>query len=824
MDIAFLGESVKSVLDELKLMRQLESLHAANYELAILLIELRVLFSQKTKCREIPCYYVGPFFSFEKNTEDDLSRSLSNASFEKKNFNFKEFSYTHSDKLIRFERSPSFIDDAPIDDGTSSHKFDSSSFFDDSELKRKELIKKIQVLCENNNEHYGTWFVLGCLYEVIGNIDLAIKSWRKAFQLNKNSIFVLAALSELQFAGFIKKQDIDYSELFRTMNKFFVHGDLALHKKIYYKFYKKGYYKDALNSLKILSYHYQNTDGFVPESIEIMRLLGSYVISEKHGDLQSQDVFKQQIEALVEDAMSSLVKSNTKGLFDIAELCHEFHFTSPARNIYFSLLGSKSISRKSLVQAARMCLNYGASSSLRDVLNKAYVNSRGDFEVRELITQCNVALMHGSYDDYTLKKRHASLLFEEKKYDKARGILEELCSFYNEDSSIHFLLSEIFFKQKMREEAYKHSKAMYSFDSLNILTLLKHFSMLLKIDKFYEASHFHKILSSREKDMSKDVNSEFYSCSAAFYHHSKDYPKAFENIEKSLKLDPWNTDSILLSLKISFYYFESLESQYLPSILDIEKVNSELFKSTKLSRSNYYHFLKIGENLIENGVYFVSWQWAKLLLITFGNSFEVRNFLIKAGASFHQRLATKECLLLMSKYPGVLSFAELALIIAHILIHSNELDYMHEWLEMAEQSQEHLKEINYIKALELCLKNENLSKAQTLLESDMNSEFYSSQENLERSFLLGYIYTARGEFKKGFSKMEAYLKTTQTIFHSFFYLKALMSLYSEEQQKKKVLSDIYKYTPATLLDKKMLEEIYLLFGSYLKGFEVKHVF
>jgi tetratricopeptide (TPR) repeat protein len=249
-------------------------------------------------------------------------------------------------------------------------------------------------------------------------------------------------------------------------------------------------------------------------------------------------------------------------------------------------------------------------------------------------------------------------------------------------------------------------------------------------------------------------------------------------------------------------------------------------KNKNLPTLNNYKLLQIGENLLEKGLYFISWQWAKILLIAIGNSQEVKIFLIKAGASYHQRIAIRECLFLIDNNSCKLSFPELALVNARILLHSNELEHMNEWLEMAEQSQDQpqdlLKEINYIKALELCLKNKNLSKAQALLESGISSDFYSNRENQDCSFLLGYVYIVRGEIKKGIGKMDILLKKSRSIFHIFFYLKALSAISGEETQKKKALTEIYKLTPTTLLDKKMLEEIYLIFGSSLKDHEVKH--
>ena len=115
VDMVFLGDSVDSSLEELKNLRRQESFHAVNYDLAILLIELRVFFSKNTKSYLIPCQYVGPYFSIEKSFGSVLTDSVSTLSTENKNSPFKELSYIPSDKLTKIERSPVFADDNYID-------------------------------------------------------------------------------------------------------------------------------------------------------------------------------------------------------------------------------------------------------------------------------------------------------------------------------------------------------------------------------------------------------------------------------------------------------------------------------------------------------------------------------------------------------------------------------------------------------------------------------------------------------------------------------------------------------------------------------------
>lgn len=737
----------------------------------------------------------------------------------------------------RVERSPTVPDDlisvshpalpeASADDVEMNVTVQSEETATDSQSgttnrNHSPLLQAAYRLRDQHSESSAAWFVLGCALELSGLLQEAVDSWTRAFQLNPNSLAVLATMAELQQIGALPDSNTDYAEKFEELDKFLVHGTYETHVQLYRYFLEKKESTHAIAALRTLADWMQRQRGDVPPEIEVLCLLGAMNAYKLDANSTAAEACRREAENIA-IACKKAPKSSAQIAF-IGQIAEEYGLPNLARLCFYSVLIAKDTPLDLASKTAAHCVANYASLSLKECLKTTYLVHAGNPEIRFCQLLCDLTLSAVPIRQYMERKNKIRDALGKNQAAVALQLMQEALQETNEDAEIHFYMSELLSRLGITERAKQHFSMMYELDSHNVDSVLRYLNFLLKNKEFFSAQEIAR-KTNEVQGLTQQQRSELHWARASALLAIGESDEAKQEIDRSLKADPWNSQYLLISLKLAIpsaiktnepnfgdWVFTAFESQF---------ANNQ----SELPEDTVNQILEHGRKALQSGLSEYAFVLGKLLFLQHEKNESVIEFFSKVGASFQSRLAAQQTLQLLQSSSSKWTFSHLAMCIARIYSQAMEWPLVDEWLDIAVKAgveDKHVRsKLFELEALKLALNGTNFRKAQSLLEAAL--DIYDSSQKVppETAVLHGYLILAQGNIKAGIEKMQTCMGDSGSIQNLYFLIKGLERAGQLSGGEAEQILRLYNLAPTNTLEQKLIEEIYCTVGVHRSGVSV----
>jgi tetratricopeptide (TPR) repeat protein len=683
------------------------------------------------------------------------------------------------------------------------------------------LLQAAYRLRDQHPESSAAWFVLGCALELSGQLQEAVDSWTRAFQLNPTSLAVLATMAELQQIGALPDSTNDYAEKFEELDKFLVHGTYETHVQLYRHFLEKKESTHAIAALRTLADWMQRQRGDVPPEIEVLCLLGAMNAYKQDANSTAAEACRREAENIA-IACKKAPKSSAQIAF-IGQIAEEYGLPNLARLCFYSVLIAKDTPLDLASKTAAHCVANYASLSLKECLKTTYLVHAGNPEIRFCQLLCDLTLSAIPIRQYMERKNKIRDALGKNQAAVALQLMQEALQETNEDAEIHFYMSEMLSRLGINERAKQHFSMMYELDSHNVDSVLRYLNFLLKNKEFFSAQEIAR-KTNEVQGLTQQQRSELHWARASALLAIGEADEAKQEIDRSLKTDPWNSQYLLISLKLAIpsviktnepnfgeWIFATLESHYTN--------NQKEFSDETIAQ-----ILEHGRKSLQAGLAEYAFVLGKLLFLQHEKNESVIEFFSKVGASFQSRLAAQQTLQLLQSGSTKWTFSHLAMCIARIYSQAMEWPLVDEWLDIAVKAgveDKHVRsKLFELEALKLALNGTNFRKAQSLLEAAL--DIYDSSHKIpsETSVLHGYLILAQGNIKAGIEKMQTCIGDSGSIQNLYFLIKGLERAGQLAGGDAEQILRLYNLAPTNTLEQKLIEEIYCTVGAHRSGASV----
>lgn len=733
----------------------------------------------------------------------------------------------------RVERSPSFPDDlapaniptlpeasADSDAFASTHEVEESHPQKATELLKSQhpLLSAALRLRDRRPNNSAAWFVLGCALELAGHLQEAVDAWTRSYQLNPTSLAVLATMAELQQIGALPENSPDYAEKFEQLDKFLVHGTYETHVQLYKHFLEKRESNHAIAALRSLADWMQRQRGEVPPEIEILCLLGGMNAYKQDANVSAAEACRREAENIA-IACKKSPKSSAQIAF-IGQIAEEYGVPNLARLCFYSVLISRDTPLDLASKTAAHCVAHYASLSLKECLKTTYLNHAGNAEIRFCQLLCELTLASVSIRPYMERKNKIRDALARNQAAVALQLMQEALKDTNDDAEIHFYMSEMLLRLGITERAKHHFSMMYELDSLNIESVLRYLNFLIKTKEFFSAQEIAR-KTNEVLGLSAQQRSELHWARASALLAVGETEEAKQEIDRSLKANPWNGQYLMVALKLAVpsairnnepnfgeWTFNTLDSQFSGS-------------QSKLTDEVINQLVEHGRKALQSGLSEYAFILGKLLFMEQEKNESVIEYFSKVGASYQPRLAAQQTLLLLQTGNSKWAFSHLAMCIARMYSQAMEWPLVDEWLDIAVKAGVEDKLVRSklfeLEALKLALSGTNFRKAQSLLEAALDIYDGSQKVPSETGVLHGYLMLAQGNIKGGIEKMQTCMGEPSSIQNLYFLIKGLERAGRLSGNEGDNILSLYKLAPTNMLEQKLIEEIYCTVGSYRTG-------
>ena len=727
--------------------------------------------------------------------------------------------------LLRIQRNPVISDD----EITASNREIAIKNF--KEVKKnpentleESILKNLEIQKDHYKEHYGWWFLYGSILEYMGRIGDAVIAWKKAFELNSESEFVVAILAELQASGLmIESQEFDYIALYESFDRFLVHGNYETHIKLYRYFFKRGEYEEALGAVKTLSDWMQKQQGEVSPEVEVLSLLSSYKVYEIQKNTAAKDIVFHQAESLIQ----GLVKTpmDAQRLILLGNYLKGFGFQNFSTQIYKAIVSSRQSSIDDVIKAAKSLFFLNAFKEASEALKVAYQNSYGHKRLRHVLVISDLKLKGIDVRSYFSKRRKGFSLL--KKNDLLAGlhVFDELLKKYEGDSEVHGALGHIYTLLGQMEPAKFHNRVMHESDFYNVQTTLRFIHFLLSIGDLQGVKHQTKFLLAAEKSFQPTQKADLHWCLASCQFSQGVVEEAADSLQEALQIDPWNSFYLLLALRIHQQLNHVQDFNLKNIIFDLETIilkKGEEIRDERIFEKRSFA-IKYGHFFLNQGYSSYSWLLAKTFYAAFGFHESVVDFLIQAGSSHNHHIVMTELMGLLKKD---IQFSEVSVMIARIHGMNMKFDMMEEWVAIHEKSQKNSpyeSSLFYLKALKSVLgRDPEPQKALVFLEGIIDSQKNILKIPIEVQILHAYTQTLTGQVRRGLETLESIARFQPSLFCYYFLIKSRSKFPEYGELHKEYSSRFFDWVPKNPLEQMMTEELNMVFGK-LSNAGVRHL-
>ncbi|MEY2988909.1 MAG: hypothetical protein RJB13_2430, partial [Pseudomonadota bacterium] len=680
------------------------------------------------------------------------------------------------------------------------------------------LLQLAYQLRDRNPDSSAAWFVLGCALELAGLLQEAVDAWTRAYQLNPTSLAVLATMAELQQIGALPDSNLDYAEKFEDLDKFLVHGTYETHVQLFRHFLEKKESTHAIAALRTLADWMQRQRGDVPPEIEVLCLLGAMSAYKVDGNTTAAEACRREAENIA-IACKKSPKSSAQIAF-IGQISEEYGLPNLARLCFYSVLIAKDTPLDLASKTAAHCVANYSSLSLKECLKTTYLNHAGNPEIRFCQLLCDLTLSSIPIRQYMERKNKIRDALGKNQAAVALQLMQEALQETNEDAEIHFYMSEMLSRLGITERAKHHFSMMYELDSHNVDSVLRYLNFLLKNKEFFSAQEIAR-KTNDVHGLSQKQRSELHWARASALFAIGESDEAKQEIDRSLKFDPWNSQYLLISLKLAIpapikskeptfedWTFATLESHF--------SGNQNEFQEEVINQ-----LLEHGRKALQSGLSEYAFILGKLLFLQHEKNESVIEFFSRVGASFQSRHAAQQTLQLLQSGSTKWTFSHLAMCIARIYSQAMEWPLVDEWLDIAVKAGVEDKLVRSklfeLEALKLALNGTNFRKAQSLLEAALDIYDTTQKVPAEVAVLHGYLMLAQGNIKAGIEKMQMCIGDSSSIQNLYFLIKGLERAGQLSDGEAEQILQLYNLAPTNTLEQKLIEEIYCTVGAYKTG-------
>lgn len=714
-------------------------------------------------------------------------------------------------QTLHLNRNPLVADDLPPLD----LPLVPTDFVAEPESSAKQHIGKSPVLDQAIEyvaaypNHYAAHFVLGCAFEFVGDLNDAIESWNKAFELNSNSLTVLSTMAELQQIGALPN-DKDYISRFEAMDKNLVHGSYDTHVKLYREFLDKGEFKLAIAALRTLGDWLQKQRGSVPPEIEVLCLVGAMKAYSMEGNTAASEACLHEVENLVVSIKKS--PKNASQVYFVAQLCDEFGLKSLSKILYLSILTTVDAPVETLIRVSAHMVTHHASPALKECLKVTYRNTQGHPEIRFCQLLCSLAIAKIPFDKYLSRRAQIRDLISKREIGRVFSLLNEALRETTEDPEVHYYLGEMLERLGSHGVARQHFELMYELDELNVDTVLRYMSFLQKNKDFPLLIEIAKRTLDCKNINSEQASEAYFMRGTAFYA-LQNSEMAKDDCNKALAHAPWKIQYLCLALQVLQSDIPDYTTFPHPDAMN-EFISHVYGEKSELSDTFVLAWHERARFAMERGFYEYAFNAAKCIYTLRPEADFLGDLLVKASAAYHSRIAVQHVLMLLNSQRITLSTA--AISAAGIYAQAGEWPLVDEWTDIAERSSNRddksiANKIFSMRALRLAVNGSDLKRAQNLLESVFdNLEGKSASSSLQ--VLYGYILAMQGDLKQGLERIRQNVEIDPNIQSLYFYIKTLERAGMASRQAEGALAHLFQLSPTNSFELKLVEEIYCISG------------
>ncbi len=723
---------------------------------------------------------------------------------------------------LRISRTVSYPDDFSVDpdclNKQETHLFATKQEPDSNPKSSLDFALKMGEISVANPNHHSVLFVQGCLEEFLGNLSQAIVFWKKAFLHKPESINILATLAELQQIGVLGNDEPDYGLLFEETNRFLVHGSLQTHMELYRKFLAEKEFEYAISAVRTLGDWMQKTRGEVPEEIEILTLLSSMKVYSTKGNLHLSEVCRREAENLAIDCKKN--SKNPSQLAFIAQTAEEFGMIGLAKMCYFTVLNSNTATLELVRKIADHCVRFYVSLSLLECIRVAVKNHRGDKDLRTSFLTCELRYIGCNEDHYMEQKNSLISHYSEGGFenDEFSKTLEYCQKITENDEDVQFIAAQYFEHTLAMDKALRHYQSMYELDSIDASKVTFFLKFLLKINN-----------SQRVLEMTKNVqemvtqgNAEkavIYTLISRAHRNQGNLDLSQSFLEESLRVDPWNLESMIYSLgSMGQNPASNWLNKFFPLLSEISDKETSNLES--VIHKNKSTLISLAEEALVNGYFDLSFTTTKIMLLYFFSNKEVVEIYTRTAAAFDYRVAAQHTMLLLNRElpgKGQIPLHRLAMVIAEIHAYNKDWPLMEEWIDIAaraEDSSDLAQPMRfYLKALQLLVMGKDWQRSRSLLESLAEMGDKSPIPTATIQAMLGYTLIVLGEPKLGSEKLKTLSSENQTLIGSYFTIKGLSRLTDKSQLAGEIFKKLVSFLPTNALEVSFVQEIYCTYGG-----------
>ncbi|MEN9528137.1 MAG: hypothetical protein RI932_10 [Pseudomonadota bacterium] len=733
----------------------------------------------------------------------------------------------------RVERSPAFPDDlfpsgvptlpdasADVEDIPMADEQDDAQSIKVSQAVKTQhpLLTDALKLRDKQPTSSAAWFVLGCALELTGHLQEAVDAWTRAYQLNPTSLAVLATMAELQQIGALPESSIDYAEKFEQLDKFLVHGTYETHIQLYRHFLEKRETAHSIAALRTLGDWMQRQRGEVPPEIEILCLLGAMNAYKQDANSSAAEACRREAENIA-IACKKAPKSSAQIAF-IGQISEEYGLPNLARLCFYSVLIAKDTPLDLASKTAAHCVANYASLSLKECLKTTYLNHSGNAEIRFCQLLCELTLSSVAIRPYMDRKNKIRDALSRNQAAVALQLMQEALQETNDDAEIHFYMSEMLSRLGVTERAKHHFSMMYELDSLNVESVLRYLNFLIKTKEYFSAQEIAR-KTNEIPNLTPQQRSELHWVRASALLAVSETEEAKQEIDRSLKSNPWNSQYLIVALKLSIPTAiktnEPNFGDWTFAVLDEQLTSSQ----PTFSEDVLNQILEHGRRALQAGLSEYAFILGKILFMHQEKNESVIEYFSKVGASYQPRLAAQQTLLLLQTGDKKWTFSHLAMCIARMYSQAMEWPLVDEWLDIAVKAgvEDRLvrSKLFELEALKLALNGTNFRKAQSLLEAALDIYDGSQKVPSDTGVLHGYLILAQGNIKAGIEKMQTCMAEGSSIQSLYFLIKGLERAGRLSGSEGENILRLYNLAPTNMLEQKLIEEIYCTVGAYRVG-------
>lgn len=664
-----------------------------------------------------------------------------------------------------------------------------------------------------------TWFVLGCALELTGHLQEAVDAWTRAFQLNPESLAVLATMAELQQIGALPESSPDYADKFEKLDKYLVHGTYETHIQLYRYFLEKQESNHAISALRTLADWMQRQRGEVPPEIEILCLLGAMNAYKLDSNSAAADACRREAENIA-IACKKSPKSPAQIAF-IGQISEEYGLPNLARLCFYSVLIAKDTPLDLASKTAAHCVAHYASLSLKECLKTTYLNHSGNSEIRFCQLLCELTLSSVSIRPYMERKNRIRDALSKNQAAVALQLMQEALQDTNDDAEIHFYMSEMLSRLGITDRAKHHFSMMYELDSLNVDSVLRYLNFLIRNKEFFSAQEIAR-KTNEIHGLTTQQRSELHWVRASALLAVGEVDEAKQEIDRSLKTNPWSTQYLVVALRLSVPgAVKANDPAFGESALTLLESQIGSTANGAASDETLALLIEHGRKALQAGLSEYAYVLGKILFSMNDKNENVIEFFTKVGASYDPRLAAQQTLMLLQSKSGEWTFSRLAVCIARMYSQALEWPLVDEWLDIAIKAGIEDKQVRSklfeLEALKLALHGTNFRKAQSLLEAALDIYDGSQKVPADTAVLHGYLILAQGNIKAGIEKMQTCMGEHSSIQSLYFLIKGLQRAGRLSGHECENILSLYNLAPTNLLEQKLIEEIYCTVGTCKSG-------